>query len=348
MSTPVLEQFKQHHGTFTTMAVKVKALLEDLLKHSQIKYHFIEARAKTVESFSDKVNRPGKNYRDPIKEISDLVGARVILYYSDDVIRCGTLIQKEFQVIEIENSHQQSEFQADQFGYLSMHYIVTLAKRRGKLVEWRDYSDIQCEIQVRTVLQHSWAAISHALQYKREGDVPRDLRRKLYRLAGIFELADEEFLELRDLATQKLKETKLALAKGLDDDIKIDTASINELAASWKYVSEQLEKLSKLGINTEPEEDLGDDKFDYAGEIVEQCERLKISSIAELKKLVQYDASQYFKNIAEEGWGMGNIFVLYLLLIGARPKEFTADSLATDGWHKDIAARVINGAQKAK
>jgi hypothetical protein len=51
-------------------------------------------------------------------------------------------------------------------------------------------------VQVRTVLQHAWASISHALQYKQEDDIPRALRRRLARISALLEVADEEFAEL--------------------------------------------------------------------------------------------------------------------------------------------------------
>jgi len=52
------------------------------------------------------------------------------------------------------------------------------------------------------VLQHAWASISHALQYKQEQDVPTVSRRKLFRLSALLELADEEFLSLRKEQTE--------------------------------------------------------------------------------------------------------------------------------------------------
>ena len=53
--------------------------------------------------------------------------------------------------------------------------------------------DRKAEIQVRTLLQHAWAMISHDRFYKSEFDVPEYFRRELARVAALLESADEEF-----------------------------------------------------------------------------------------------------------------------------------------------------------
>lgn len=86
----------------------------------------------------------------------------------------------------------------DRFGYLSVHYTASLSPARRKLAEWRPYADIRAEVQFRTALQHAWSAVQHKLEYKSSIEAPRELRRRLFRLSALFELADEQFSELRD------------------------------------------------------------------------------------------------------------------------------------------------------
>jgi putative GTP pyrophosphokinase len=62
----------------------------------------------------------------------------------------------------------------------------------------KQYADIRAEIQVRTALQHAWSAVHHKLEYKSSTEAPPELRRRLFRLSALFELADEQFSELRD------------------------------------------------------------------------------------------------------------------------------------------------------
>jgi putative GTP pyrophosphokinase len=68
---------------------------------------------------------------------------------------------------------------------------------------WAKYKGLKAEFQVRTILQHAWDAISHKLDYKPESPMPRQNRRRLARLAGLLELADDEFSNLKKQAVGK-------------------------------------------------------------------------------------------------------------------------------------------------
>ena len=45
---------------------RFQMLLETLLGDSKIRFHAIEARAKAVDSFAEKISRFGKQYSDPL------------------------------------------------------------------------------------------------------------------------------------------------------------------------------------------------------------------------------------------------------------------------------------------
>lgn len=168
-------------------------LLRELLECEGIKAT-IESRTKNVESLYGKITRPGKAYKDPLKEISDLSGIRIILYSLADVEKATTLIHKNFIVDKEKSVNKLEELAPDKFGYISQHYIVKTIDTRKNLPEWKGITEYWCEIQIRTVLQHAWAAVNHFLLYKNEYDAPKALRRRLFRLSALFELADEELV----------------------------------------------------------------------------------------------------------------------------------------------------------
>ena len=221
---------------------KLKELLLALMESEQIDYHLIEDRVKSIESIKDKLLRNEGKYKNPLVDLSDLCGIRIIVYYQDDIDKVEKLIKDNFEIIIEESRHQKEKLKSNEFGYLSIHYVIKINKKRSVLAEWKAFKDIQFELQIRTVLQHSWAAISHKLQYKKKYDIPSTLKRKLYRLAGLIELADEEFLDLR-IEHLKLEE------KINKDTQKVEEVSneINILTLS-KFFEEEESYMKELGV----------------------------------------------------------------------------------------------------
>ena len=101
-----VQEYRSRLLTYQAYASRLEALLTDLVGASGIRLHFVESRAKTPESLADKLRRPGKVYSDPLSEVPDLVGVRLILYYQDDVARVGAIIREQFTLIEEETAHQ--------------------------------------------------------------------------------------------------------------------------------------------------------------------------------------------------------------------------------------------------
>ncbi len=338
--------YRKDYPRYASFATRLNSLLEELLKLKSIRAHMIESRAKSIESLSEKIRRPGKDYSGNLTSVPDLAGVRIIVYYQDDIERVKDVVEKEFNVIKRETAHQADMYAPDQFGYLSLHLIIELKESRTRLPEWREYAGLRAEVQLRTVLQHSWAVVSHALQYKRESDVPFSLRRKLFRLAGLFELADEEFIGLRDARTVLQKNVRNAIEAG-SERLPIDPASLQEFLKIWPELPSIREYMQGLGYDFEMEDETtyGEKMFDSLGGITKHCERLGIATLEELRRVIDYDPKSYLKRIYKKDWGISDGFVLYLLLIRARISEFEVDDLVNIGWGKIVADRVIRGAR---
>ncbi|HEY0638433.1 MAG TPA: hypothetical protein VGD67_12365 [Pseudonocardiaceae bacterium] len=190
-----LDSFRRRRPAYESLARKLEDLIQELLKDAGIDVIQVESRAKTVESFEGKLRR--KSYADPLAEMTDLVGLRVITYYIEDVDEVEKILRAEFTVDEENSLDKAAQMDPDRFGYLSRHFVVQLGASRSGLAEWRQYRDIKAEVQVRTALQHAWAAVNHKLEYKSSDEVPAQLRRGLSRLSALFELADEQFSAFR-------------------------------------------------------------------------------------------------------------------------------------------------------
>src|SRR6266436_3824306 len=184
--------FRESRPHYEEFLNRIRESITTLLRNARIRTDSIQHRIKTVESLSRKMARPGKSY-SKLEEVPDLAGLRVIVYHREDVDRVVEVIQKEFDVDDEASADAATKLAPHEFGYLSVHLVIRLTAAWRKRAEWHLMTDLRAEVQIRTVLQHAWASISHALQYKHEDDVPQALRRRLHRLSALLELADQEF-----------------------------------------------------------------------------------------------------------------------------------------------------------
>lgn len=188
----------------------------------------VEARTKEVQSFIGKIDarNSGKEARfgDPLREITDLVGVRIITYYLEDVDSVGEIIQQNFQVDKAVTVDKADD-EVDRFNYKSVHYIVRVSPPTSDTRDWGPYADVRAEIQVRTALQHAWSAVQHKLDYKSEIAVPKELQRRLFRLNAVIESADVEFSKLRDERARIESGYKADVQKG-KLEIPLDEASL--------------------------------------------------------------------------------------------------------------------------
>ncbi len=175
--------------------VRLEGLLRALLSDQGRDVHQIESRCKGVDEFVEKTGRKG--YRDPLTEMTDLIGLRVIMYYDADVTFAAGLIEQELLVDPALSVDWRVPGDRSHFGYASKHLICTLNERRAELSEWRLFAGIRVEIQFRTVLQHAWAVVSHQLGYKSDPGLAPDGERRLNRIAALLEEADQGFEDIR-------------------------------------------------------------------------------------------------------------------------------------------------------
>lgn len=191
----LVSDFDANRSQYEVFSDRVKSLITTLINNAGIRVDSIQKRTKTLKSLTDKLSSPDKSYTR-LEDVPDLAGLRVIAYHREDADRVVELIRKEFDVDDEESEDTAARLAPNEFGYQSVHLVIRLSEKRRQLSEWSEVNALHAEVQVRTVLQHAWASISHALQYKQERDVPDALRRRMARLSALLELADQEFVTL--------------------------------------------------------------------------------------------------------------------------------------------------------
>src|SRR5690606_5707731 len=113
--------------------------------------------------------------------------------------------------------------------------------------------DQPASVQVRTVLQHAWAEFEHDIRYK--GEVPpehaHELDRRFTLAAGLLELADQQFSEIRDQL--RARELPSEQESELDADDLATCLGSHYAEAGWSradHYAWMAGLLSELGISS--------------------------------------------------------------------------------------------------
>ncbi len=205
------------------------ALTTSILDDARINYLSVTGRAKSVASFASKAARTAGGrpvFSDPLREITDQIGIRVITYVHSDVQAVVDLLSDQVTV------HDDRDFGLEtasegRFGYASRHLLVGLSADQATQPVYERLRGRLAQVQIRTVLQHAWAEFEHDIRYK--GTIPQEhvseFDRRFTLAAGLLELADREFSLIRN----RLGEG----STGPDVDSEDDDPRINprELAA---------------------------------------------------------------------------------------------------------------------
>lgn len=203
-------------------------LLKDVLGQRNIAVHSISHRVKNQASTQKKMAGNPEKY--PLyTALHDFLGVRIITHYPDEIDLAAELIEQEFAVDRDASVDKRALLDPDRFGYLSLHYVLSLKEPRRSLPEYRRFAAHRFELQIRTILQHAWAEIEHDLGYKTSGAVPSAVRRSFSRLAGLLEIADEQFQQLRDeLASYEVDAAEMIKDKA--DEVELNLVSLTQLA----------------------------------------------------------------------------------------------------------------------
>ncbi len=208
----ILQDYDKNINLFRNFNKELDTLIKRLLEAKNIKYHLISPRPddgiKKRKSLENKLSSPEKNYSN-IHDIKDICALRIITYFDDDVDKVAKVIENEFK-IDLDNSiDKRRGHNTNSFGYLSLHYVCFLSDKRSKLTEYKEYKLIPFEIQIRSILQHSWAEIEHDLGYKNKKNLSPRLERTFSRIASLLESADNEFTTIRKTLSIEKTETPL-------------------------------------------------------------------------------------------------------------------------------------------
>ena len=210
----LLQQYRELLPDLEPLAKEAYDLLRHTLREQGIYVTAIEYRVKTEKSLAGKLELKGAKYKN-IYDITDLVGLRVITFYTDEVDKVAAIAKRIFD-IDWEESVDKRKHQLDTFGYNSLHYICKL-----KSDQTPKHPKLCFELQMRTALQHVWSTIEHDTGYKGDVKIPREYLRQFNRLAGMLELVDNEFSHLRMTLTDYRRQVQALVKSGKLNEVPL-------------------------------------------------------------------------------------------------------------------------------
>lgn len=244
LSEKIIDEYNTRYRNYEIFTSKLGKLIVELFEEKQIRIHSITSRTKSRESLQQKLNISIENYNN-LDDIPDLVGIRIISYFEDEVDKIAQLITEEFDIDSSKSSDKKDLLDPEKFGYLSLHCVGKLSANRLSLSEYKRFANYRFEIQIRSILQHTWAEIEHDLGYKNKNGVPKEIRRRFSMLAGLLELADCEFIRIRNSLLEYRKVVNEQIAT-TPKKVLIDSVSLASFVENNALVIKLDDKIAKI------------------------------------------------------------------------------------------------------
>lgn len=313
----LLEEYHTLQPIFLRMQEIVMERLRELVDKCGIELNAMESRIKSEGSLAGKLERKGGKYAS-LLDITDIFGARIITFYNEDVDRIASMAETLFEIDWPNSVDKRKSHEFDSFGYNSLHYICRIPKRLYQDPQCPELNTIRFELQMRTALQHVWSAIQHDIGYKTEIETPFEYHRSLSRLAGLLELADNEFSHIRNAISDYRRRAQSLVMSGRLEEVSLDgdtfrsylsmhpfdklnrkIAAITQAELHETQLYPYLKVLREMGLKT-----LGD------------VERLNREDFEDAYQLALFQLGGTDIDILSDSVGIQNLCIVHILKMG--------------------------------
>jgi len=185
------ESYRRDYLKYQKFAYEIQRIVQDLLSRENLGC-LVTSRVKSEDSFLEKAFRPGKSYANPLFDITDIVGVRIVMTNPNDLSKVSRMVLKCFQMNQKHSENTAQRLGVNEFGYRSHHIVARVRSSLAGVPAVSECRKMWFEIQIRTLLEHAWDEISHRLAYKRASSSPgHSSERVLYQTAAVLELCDK-------------------------------------------------------------------------------------------------------------------------------------------------------------
>ncbi|MFX1365952.1 MAG: hypothetical protein ACFFCE_08265 [Promethearchaeota archaeon] len=197
-----INRYKELRPLYEEYSKVIETILENIVQGCSSEY-IIQNRVKTISSFANKLLNPDVKYSDPIAEINDLCGVRIIL---PNVNEMDVVIQAIRDIFLTSIGSTSDGFKKIKENQYPEHYqIYTIQLDPDLKLYDRLNLDIQdkffnfkSEVQIGTYISHGWAANQYKIFNQYEFEVPKLYEQELTRVRSLLSIEDNALNELVD------------------------------------------------------------------------------------------------------------------------------------------------------
>lgn len=168
----------------------------------------VEPRLKADRQLIDKAFYRNKDYENPYDDIEDKVGIRFVVLLVREIAIIKKIVEDcDHWIISHDRDFEQERLDEPfLFTYQSEHYVLrpkAEIQYEGKVISER----VACEVQIRTLLQHAYAELTHDNIYKAKKDVHPIIHRTTAKSMALIETTDGFFEDVyNELQSGPLKD----------------------------------------------------------------------------------------------------------------------------------------------
>jgi putative GTP pyrophosphokinase len=209
-----LEQYGELLPRLNQASAAIGDAIRARLRDDGLNHHTVQARVKDPGSVKGKLDRltaDGKfKYERGLEQLDDLIGVRVIMFLEPDIADVATALKGQFRCRE-DDDKTSSQRRNGQIGYAGRHLILEVPAENVP-VGCQAFIGERFEVQIRTVLQHAWAAFEHDIRYKALAEANAEVDRAFTMASTLIELADAQFSAINDIVKRRQAESTAEFA----------------------------------------------------------------------------------------------------------------------------------------
>ena len=345
----LLEQYRERFTIYKRIEELASESLNKALDEQGIYITSFEHRIKAEKSLARKLELKGSKYAS-LEDITDILGVRIITFYTDDVDKVAAIVKGIFNVDWNESIDKRKAHQLTSFGYNSLHYICSLPKNVVDDPQLPELNKYRFEIQMRTALQHVWSTVEHDIGYKGEVKLPPEYRRQFSRLSGMLELIDDEFSRLRNVLTDYRRQMLALEASGQLDKVDLNADTFRHYLETQPFarLNQRIAAINQAELYPVP-----------IMSFLRVLQKLGIENLGEVNRLIEENSDDAYRlavsqlgttdlDILSENIGLQNLCFVHVLKRGGGPAELCQiyDWLnGNDSGNKELAKAIFEQAR---